>query len=299
MKTSSTRAARRGIARSSFGAAAAFALVGLWSGSSWAERIRVMAANITSGDAQSYDPGEGIRIFRGVKPDIVLIQEMNYRSNSPEALRRLVDAAFGPEFSYYREDGDGIPNGIISRFPIVDAGEWDDASAPDRDFAWAHIDIPGPRDLWAVSVHLLTRDHGVRVIEAQQLVAYLMTNAAPDDYIIIGGDFNSDTRQDPLFRVLRAVVETRGPYPAAEDGNDNTNASRSKPYDGIYASPELSALETPVVIGDGSFPGGLVVDTRAYSRLIDIAPARRYDSGARNMQHMAVLKDFDVPGDGQ
>lgn len=258
-----------------------------------------MAANLTSGDAQSYDPGEGIRIFRGVKPDIILIQEMNYGSNAPQGIRAFVDAAFGPEFSYYREGGAAIPNGVISRFPIVDSGEWDDSSAPDRDFAWARIDVPGPRDLWAVSVHLLTHDNGVRVTEAEELVSYLKANMGPDDYLVIGGDFNSDTHHDPLFRVLRSVVDTRAPYPASEDGNGNTNASRTKPYDGVYASPELSALEIPVVIGDASFPSGLVVDTRAFSRLVDIAPARRGDSGARNMQHMGVVKDFDIPPDAQ
>ena len=30
-------------------------------------RIRLMAANITSGNVQSYDPGEGIRIFQGTQ----------------------------------------------------------------------------------------------------------------------------------------------------------------------------------------------------------------------------------------
>jgi len=36
---------------------------------------------------------------------------------------------------------------------IVEAGEWDDPRVGNRDFAWARIDIPGPVDLWAVSVH--------------------------------------------------------------------------------------------------------------------------------------------------
>jgi hypothetical protein len=36
-----------------------------------------MAANLSSGNNQSYDPGEGARIFQGLKPDIVMIQELN------------------------------------------------------------------------------------------------------------------------------------------------------------------------------------------------------------------------------
>ena len=49
-----------------------------------------------------------------------------------------------------------VGNAILSRWPILESGEWDDTSVSNRDFAWARIDIPGPRDLWVVSVHLLT-----------------------------------------------------------------------------------------------------------------------------------------------
>lgn len=42
---------------------------------------------------------------------------------------------------------------------------------------------------------------------------------------------------------------------------------------------------------------GLVVDTRIYTPLGDLAPAELADSDAANMQHMAVVRDFLVPGD--
>jgi len=44
-------------------------------------RLRLVAANTTSGTQQSYDPGHGIRIFQGLKPDVVMIQEFNYGDN--------------------------------------------------------------------------------------------------------------------------------------------------------------------------------------------------------------------------
>ena len=63
--------------------------------------IRVMAANITSGNLQSYE-AEGIRIFQGLKPDIVAIQEFQYGGSiASNDLRTLVDTAFGNEFSFY------------------------------------------------------------------------------------------------------------------------------------------------------------------------------------------------------
>lgn len=37
-----------------------------------------MAANLTSGSGQTYDPGHGIRILEGVHGDVMLMQEMNF-----------------------------------------------------------------------------------------------------------------------------------------------------------------------------------------------------------------------------
>ncbi len=257
--------------------------------------IRVMAANTTSGNLQSYDPGHGKRIFQGLDPDIVLIQEFNFGSNSPADIRRFVDETFGPEFFYYREGGAQIPNGVISRYPIIASGEWTDAQVGNRDFAWARIDIPGPKDLWAVSVHLLTRNASVRNSEASSLVGQINTHIPEDDYLVLGGDFNTDTRTEPCISTFSQVVVTsnaQSPWPTDHNGNGNTNASRSKPYDWLLADPDLYVLETPMQIGGSIFPNGIVFDSRVYSPLSEVAPVLSGDSSASNMQHMAVAKDF-------
>src|SRR5438045_4081152 len=76
--------------------------------------LRVMAANL-NGNTQSYQPF-ALRILQGLKPDVVAIQEFNYSNNTPSDFRAMLDAAFGTNFVYFREDynnsGD-IPNGII------------------------------------------------------------------------------------------------------------------------------------------------------------------------------------------
>ncbi len=119
-------------------------------------RVRVVTANITSDNYQAYE-APGIRIFQGLAPDIVMIQEFNYRHGT---LRDLVDTAFGPNFCFFREpQSGGIPNGVVSRYPITGHGQWQDVNVPDRDFAWTRIDVPGPVDLWAVSVHLKNVQH--------------------------------------------------------------------------------------------------------------------------------------------
>lgn len=131
------------------------------------ERLRIVAANLTSGNGQDYDPGHGARILRGLQPDIVLIQEFNYLNNTASDFRAWVDDTFGADFSYMREPSPGqIPNGVISRYPILASGKWEDANVSNRDFAWARIDIPGDRDLWVISVHLLTTSSSNRNAEA-------------------------------------------------------------------------------------------------------------------------------------
>jgi endonuclease/exonuclease/phosphatase family metal-dependent hydrolase len=260
-------------------------------------RLRLMAANTTSGNHQSYDPGHGIRIFQGTNPDVVMIQEFNYGDNSPGAIRQFVDTTFGPGFSYYREGGAQIPNGVISRWPIIASGEWDDPYVSNRDFAWARIDIPGPKDLWAVSVHLLTSSSTTRNDEARSLVQYIQAHVPPGDYLVIGGDLNTGSRSESAFSTLSQVVTTSGPFPVDQNGNGHTNATRARPYDHVLVDGDLLPYQTATVIGGSSYAAGLVVDTRVYTPLSELYPAQYDDSGASNMQHMAVIKDFLIPGD--
>ncbi|MFL5352808.1 lamin tail domain-containing protein [Archangium sp.] len=259
--------------------------------------LRLMAANITSGNLQSYDPGEGIRIFKGIKPDVVMLQEFNYGDNSATAIRGFVDSTFGTSFSYYREGGAQIPNGIISRYPIIASGEWDDTQVTNRDFSWARIDVPGPKDLWVVSVHLLTSDAATRNTEATNLVNLIKANIPTGDYLAIGGDFNTSSRTESCLTTFSQVVSTASPYPADRNGNTNTNASRASPYDHVLVDSDLRAYQVATVIGSSSFSAGLVADTRVYSPISEISPALSTDSGATNMQHMAIVKDFSIPGD--
>src|SRR5436190_13238756 len=138
-------------------------LAGLFGGTLPAQttniNLRVMSANL-NGNIQNYQPF-ALRIFQGLKPDVVAIQEFNYTStnglgaNTPAAFREMLDTAFGTNFVYSRETNNyNIPNGIISRYPIVASGEWDDSFVSDRGFAWAQIHLPGTNDLYVVSVHL-------------------------------------------------------------------------------------------------------------------------------------------------
>jgi endonuclease/exonuclease/phosphatase family metal-dependent hydrolase len=254
-------------------------------------RLRIAAANLTSGSAQSYDPGHGLRILQGIRADLVLMQEMNFGTNSAAKLGQLVEQICGMDCEYTRGSG-MIPNGIVSRHPILESGTWVDPKVTNRDFTWARIDVPGPTDLWAVSVHLLTSNATDRNAEAAALIGFLSANVPTTDYLVVGGDLNTDSRGEVALTTFSARLSVAAPYPADGDGNDNTSGPRSRPYDWNLVSAALRAKETPVVIGAASFANGLVVDTRVYTPISDLSPALVGDSGATGMQHMAVVRDF-------
>ncbi len=274
------------------------------------EVIRIMAANTSSGNLQSYDPGEGNRIFQGLDPDIALVQEMNVGTgsakNTPATYRAWVDANFGASFSYRVETGKNIPNGIVSRYPIITWGVWEDVEMPDREFVYAKIDIPGDKDLWAVSVHLSSGGgSSTRNAQAIALRDLINSNIPAADYLVIGGDFNTDSRGEACVVTLNhtnttnsGVVVVSGPYPVDRIGTgakDGTNASRVKPYDWVMPDPDLEARKTPLVIGSQTFTNGLVFDSRVFNPLSAVAPVLSTDSGASGMQHMAVMRAFLIP----
>ncbi len=155
-------------------------------------------------------------------------------------------------------------------------------------------DLPGPRDLWVVSVHLLTTGSGNRNLEAKALIAKLKTEVPANDFLLLGGDFNTDSRSEAALTTFSARFVTAGPHPVDNEGNGGTNAGRSKPYDWVLASKCLQQLQTPVKIGKQLFSNGLVVDTTVYTPLVDLAPAKYGDSSSASMQHMGVVKDFRI-----
>ncbi|MBO5754318.1 MAG: endonuclease/exonuclease/phosphatase family protein [Proteobacteria bacterium] len=270
-------------------------------------KIRAMAANITSGNYQSYSEGPGIRIFQAVKPDIVLIQEFNmYSANDTSAdIRKLVDTAFGSEFYYYHGNG-SIPNGIISRYPILESGYWTSNVVSNRNWDWAVIDLPGPKELLAVSVHLHTDNNAREMPELMKRIQNKIDSGkavGQNYFLLLGGDFNTKSRSAVVSN-MSDLFETEGPYPEDQNGETGTSTKRDHPYDWLLCSPDWCAKEVPVEIGahtgaDG-YPNGHVFDSRVYAdtkvgsttELEYVPPVKAEDSGAFQMQHMAVIRDF-------
>lgn len=252
-----------------------------------------MAANLT-GNSQKYD-ASGIRIFQGLRPDIVAIQEFNYAGNSAAEIRQFVTTAFGPDFFHFREAGAQIPNGIISRWPIVASGEWPDPQVSNRDFVWARLDLPGPDDLYVVSVHLHSSGGAnSRRLEAEAVKTRVTANFPAGAYVIVAGDLNVDSRSEAALDVFKTFL-VDNPVPTDQAGDPDTNNPRSKPYDYILSSANWRTNHVPLVLGAGTaaerrFTNGLVFDSRVFAPLPLVAPVQAADSA--NAQHMAVLKDF-------
>ncbi|MFN0066621.1 MAG: endonuclease/exonuclease/phosphatase family protein [Limisphaerales bacterium] len=256
-----------------------------------AAAFRLMAANLT-GNSQKYE-GFAIRIFQGLAPDVVAIQEFNHRNNTPADIRTLVDAGFGTNFVFFREAGFQLPNGIVSRFPLRRAGSWRDAEISNRGFAWAEVDLPGPRDLFLVSVHLKAGggDADVRARQATALRTLILANAPPGAFVALAGDLNVASRNEAAMTTFRTFLSDE-PVPADAAGNPNTNNGRERPYDQVLADPLLAAAQVPTVVGAARFANGLVFDSRVFNPLSAVAPVQRADSGLA--QHMAVSRDYRV-----
>ena len=277
-------------------------------------RIRLMAANITSGSHQAYeDPG--IHVFQAMKPDIVMIQEFSYESGTRED---FVKRAFGEDyyFSFSPEDtpaysANVIPNGIISRYPILEHGFWDaKGGASNRNWDWAVIDIPGEKDLLAVSVHLtINGTNNERPNLAKKISEKLENNSY---YAVLGGDFNTKSRGGAenhfksLFQ-MKKCDETRCTYPVDQNGLDLTSGERDDPYDWLLFDHALDQFEVPVTIGQHTYENGHVFDACVYferDELKDVSPVVASDCGevdaesktvikrVMNMQHMAVIRDI-------
>ena len=282
-------------------------VLSLWSGSDLCAEpvaLRIVAANLTSDRYQVYSPdngnqsnpeGAGARILKALKPDVVLIQEFN--TSIP--MRQWVNATFGEEFQFFVEPGVGIPNGVISRFPIVASGEWEDVDMENRDFAWVRIRLPNERNLWAVSVHLKAgggeRDVARRHRQTKALMAQIQAEIPTGDLVVLGGDLNTQNREEDCLKELGALFSTAEPHPFDQAGNGNTNKLRVAPYDWVLADGDLHAFSAPTVFAGDKFPSGLVFDTRVFEPISEAFPAQTGDSGFQEMQHMAVARDFSIP----
>ncbi|MGD9875080.1 MAG: lamin tail domain-containing protein [Kiritimatiellia bacterium] len=269
------------------------------------DAFSIVTANLTSGTNEVNstttwdDPG--CRILQALCPDVVMMQEWVLKSGT--TYRGFVNEHFGTGFSYYVEYQTGLysqPNGIISRWPITASNEWNDAELSNRDFANVTIDLPGSKDLHAVSVHLKAssletpdEDAATRLAEARALTNYIALAGWPTgDYVVLGGDLNLTNRTEACLKVLTNVLSDAH-QPADQDGDKDTNNGKYRPYDLILPATNLDARHCSITCYGETFANGMVFDTREIWNGGLPPPALANDSDALNMQHLAVMKVFE------
>jgi subtilisin-like proprotein convertase family protein/endonuclease/exonuclease/phosphatase family metal-dependent hydrolase len=263
------------------------------------DAFSIMTANLSqqTDACSSVYSDPAARIFRGLKPDIAAVQEFvvtNFGGHGS-----YVSNNFGTNYQYWVEDESdpcGIPNGIVSRYPITNSGEWADGEpgAGYRDFVWADIDLPGPHNLHVVSVHLSqSGGPSARQNEARALTNYIaLANYPADDYVVICGDLNATDRNDAVVQILSAVgVDTH--QPADQLGDKDSNSSRNEDFDFILPETALDQLHQPITNGGFTFTNGMVFDSAVWAS--PPPPIITNDSHAVGVQHMAVMKLFSMP----
>ncbi|MDP8214781.1 MAG: hypothetical protein RAO92_00085 [Candidatus Euphemobacter frigidus] len=267
------------------------------SGLLWGE-IQVMTANLTSGGwPYIWYKNNSKRLFQGLEPDIVLIQEFNVASGSTR--EEYVNEVFGPGYYLYYETASS-PNGIISQWPFKSSGEWSDPEVPDRDFAWAVINIPGDIDLQVVSVHLKASagptNRTKRLAEATLIKNYVQANFDNNQYIIVGGDLNTyHSPPEPCMGIFSSFLDYDDHTPADRNYDSDTNEGRVERYDWIMPNHLMDELHTTTRVGSlqRSYPEGIVFDSWVFPNLSEVPPIL-YDDSHGTMTHMAVIKTYNI-----
>ena len=259
------------------------------------DSVSILAGNITSGNNQQYEAA-GTRILKALLPDVALLQEFEMTNGA--SYRGWVDETFGTGFSYFVETNEGIPNGVVSRWPIIASGEWEDIQVGDRDFAWATIDIPGTQDLHAVSVHFKASSGADNIAKRNAQARTVTNNIAQsgwlnNGFVVVGGDFNLQVRSEEALRILTNVVSDLR-QSADQAGNRNTNSGRDRPYDLVLPGYGLGARERPFASWGYTFNNGIIYDSRITWSSGLPPPSLSGDAADFNMQHMAVMKVFEM-----
>lgn len=262
------------------------------------ETFSVMSANLTGGTnivngTYTFDV-TAQRLIRRLRPDVLAIQEWKFTNASARA---FVDSVLGTNYYFYIEpesEGFPIPNGVISRWPIIASNEWADSFVGSRDYVHATIDLPGNRNLNVVSVHFKAGDPeaATRESEARELTNYIAgASFSTNDYLVICGDLNLTSRTETTFTVLTQLV-TDVQQPRDQQGNANSNLGQTKPFDHVLPNELLNAEHLSINIGGFSYTSGAIYITRQFGN--HPRPALVEDSYIVNRAHHSVLKLFNV-----
>jgi len=254
------------------------------------DSFTLATANLTSSGQLYREAGQ--RILTASAADIVAIQEWKVTNSGGH--RAFVDHVFGSNY-FYVVESNSLPNGVISKWPIIAWGLWIDIYAFGRNHLWATIDLPGSRNLHVVSVHLdFSGGEGTRQYETLQLLNQLDAAGFPtNDYLAVCGDLNIQSYTEAAMQLLADELSDER-RPADQNGVRETNQSRTRFYDAVLPSSLLNELHLPLYFNGHLFSEGIVFDTRTWTNALPPEPAQLLDSNDGGMAHMLVMKLFAI-----
>ena len=241
-------------------------------------RVRVMAANLTSGSNQSYEAA-GHRHLPGAAPGRRAHPGVQLRLGQPAHARRhrvrdglllLRGAAHGRHPRRRREP---LPHPAVRRRGPTPAPPI--APSPTRASTCRARSTSGPS--------ACTCSRRAPPSARPRRRSCSGTSRPRCRRATTSSSAATSTPTPPseqALTILSAAVVTAPPYPADQSGNTNSSINRNHPHDWVLASPGLAALEEPVVIGAGTFATGLVFDSRVYTPLSDVPARARHGLGA-------------------
>ncbi len=248
--------------------------------------LTIATANLSDNRTQAYeDPA--IRILQALQPDILAIQEFNYKAGTSQDLARLLSRSRRPLRP--RKGGARLPNGIISRYPILAHGQWG-GSLPSRTAACSGPPSPSPAPgRFTSSASIWSSATPPAAPPRPGTSSASSATASPDDYVVLCGDFNTTSRAAEALAVLTAWFDDSA-QPADQNGNPHTNAPRTRPYDYVLPNPALARHHAPTILDGLVFPGGLCLRHQP----LESAPASRPMGGYRR-GHAASPRDENLP----
>lgn len=233
------------------------------------DTLRVASYNI----APQRDVDHVARMVQREQPDVLLVQEL-----LPAAREDLIRLLPSLPHHHFSQVNQGAPGGggtaVLSRLPIVGVAGVTDLPATSRPIDIVTLEAGGGSTFDVASLHLaspcsecteenptgsleeaLEREAAVRGVEADRLA-----DALPAGTVVLGGDLNSSTFNDPRRRLLDAGLVDVHRQVGTAPGFTRTNWRGRFRIDWLIVSPEVVPVREWVGPDDGSDHRPVIAD---------------------------------------
>ena len=210
--------------------------------------LRIVSYNIrhARGMDDVVDPERIAAVVRGLRPDVVCLQEVDKdqpRSGHIDLTQVLADllemeGVFGP--NYYFNDGE-YGNATLSRYPIL---EHDNLALPNPDNVEPRGALRTVIEVEGIPVEIWNTHWGLRPHERAEQSSAMLERMADDKSVLVVGDLNEQVGATGVDALLGPLRDTWNPE--AGIGTVPVGTPRRR-IDYILASPQIGVLEHRII----------------------------------------------------